>query len=122
VFKTPALAKTRCGAGGTFVKRLIGLPGDNVRVNEAGYVFINGKELKEPYIKPDRRRGGQTGTWPVPKGGYFFMGDNRAQSCDSRVWGAVPRKNIIGKVFATYWPPNRISIFSVAGRIVTWLS
>jgi signal peptidase I len=44
----------------------------------------------------------------VPQGEYFFMGDNRAQSCDSRVWGAVPRANLIGEVFFVYWPPNRI--------------
>jgi signal peptidase I len=110
VFKTPALAETKCGAGGTFVKRLIGLPGDSVR-DDNGIVYINGKELDEPYIKPDRRDHGSSQTWQVPKGEYFMMGDNRAESCDSRSWGAVPRKNIIGKVIAIYWPPNRISIW-----------
>jgi signal peptidase I len=45
----------------------------------------------------------------VPKGQYFVMGDNRAESCDSRMWGTVPRKNLIGPVLLTYWPLNRIS-------------
>jgi signal peptidase I len=48
-------------------------------------------------------------SWPrIPPNNYFFMGDNRAQSCDSRVWGPVPRSNLIGEVFFVYWPPNRI--------------
>jgi signal peptidase I len=108
VFKTPPLAKTRCGAGGTFVKRLIGLPGETWQ-EKNGFIYINGQRLDEPYVKPDRR---DTGTsYPrrkIPPGMYFMMGDNRTQSCDSREWGPVPRKNLIGPVFFVYWPPNRI--------------
>jgi signal peptidase I len=107
VFKTPPEAKERCGAGGTFVKRLIGLPGETVSERD-GIVYINGKQLVEPYIKPDRRDHESPREWTVPKGDYFFMGDNRAESCDSRVWGPVPRQNLIGEVFFVYWPPNRI--------------
>jgi signal peptidase I len=110
VFKTPPEAKQKCGAGGVFVKRLIGLPGETVQerlLGGRGYIFIDGRKLDEPYVQPSRRDM-KTGTWHVPKGEYFFMGDNRVESCDSREWGAVPRKSIIGEVFAVYWPPNRI--------------
>ena len=110
VFKTPPKAKIRCGAGETFVKRLVGLPGDTVRATD-GFVYINGKRLDESsYIRPERRDHNPTQVWRVPKGEYFFMGDNRTQSCDSRSWGTVPRENLIGEVFAVYWPPNRISV------------
>jgi len=109
VFKTPKLADLRCGAGGTFVKRLIGLPGDTWEERN-GYVYIDGKRLNEPYIQPDRRDDRTIAPEVIPKKHYFMMGDNRQSSCDSRSWGTVPRKNLIGKVFATYWPPNRISI------------
>jgi signal peptidase I len=108
VFNTPPEAKIRCGAGGTFVKRLIGLPGETVSERD-GIVYINGVELKEPYIAADRRDHEPPRTFAkIPKGYYFFMGDNRSQSCDSRVWGPVPRKNLIGEVFFVYWPPNRL--------------
>jgi signal peptidase I len=113
VFETPPAARQRCGAGGTFVKRLIGLPGERVELRNIGgssYVFIDGKRLEEPYIQPDRRDTRGAETFEVPQGQYFMMGDNRSQSCDSREWGSVPRDNLIGKVFATYWPPNRISV------------
>jgi signal peptidase I len=112
VFKTPAAAKARCGAGGTFVKRLIGLPGDTWS-EQNGYVYIDGKRLNEPYIKANRRDAETHPAQKIPKDNYFMMGDNRQSSCDSRVWGTVPKKNLIGEVFATYWPPNRISIYSV---------
>ena len=109
VFNTPQAAKERCGAGGVFVKRIIGLPGD-VWSERNGFVYIDGKRLEEPYIKPDRRDHQTKDPVKIAKGRYFMMGDNREASCDSRVWGTVPRKLLIGEVFFTYWPPNRISI------------
>jgi signal peptidase I len=108
VFHTPKRAQEQCGAGGTFVKRIIGLPGDTVTVLGDGTVRINGKTLDESgYIKKDRL-GGESGTWKVPDGDIFVMGDNRRQSCDSRVWGALSKSDLIGKVSAIYWPPTRI--------------
>jgi len=109
VFKTPPLAAVKCGEGGTFVKRLIGLPGETWSEKD-GYVYINGKKLNEPYVQAGRRDDRTIGPIKIPKDHYFMMGDNRASSCDSREWGTVPRKNFIGKVIATYWPPGRISV------------
>ena len=102
VFDAP---KDACGVGGTFVKRLIGLPGDRITETN-GFISINGKPLSEPYVNPKLRDDG-SGGWTVPKGHYFFMGDDRIHSCDSRQWGSVPRSSLIGPVLFTYWPPNR---------------
>lgn len=95
-FVTPPLAGQKCGEGGTFLKRVVGLPGETVS-ERTGFVFINGKPLNEPYVARGHRDT-QSGIWHVPKGEYFMLGDNRAQSCDSRQWGSVPKANILGKV------------------------
>jgi signal peptidase I len=111
VFDVPAAAKQACGAGGTFVKRIIGLPGDTIREDSQAYIWINGQKLNEPYVQAFRRAQDvefRNQVWHVPANSYFMMGDNRGESCDSRKWGAVPRKNLIGKVVFIYWPPNRI--------------
>jgi signal peptidase I len=113
VFETPPAALTKCGADGTFVKRLVGLPGETIEVRMTGgdgFVYINGKKLREPYIEKARRPYDSFGPVKIAKGNYFMMGDNRKASCDSRTWGTVPRENLIGKVFATYWPPNRLHL------------
>jgi signal peptidase I len=117
VFHAPDAARAEC-VGGIFVKRIIGLPGE-MWSERNGYTYIDGHRLAERYIRPGRRDH-QTKTMAdippvhtmkrIPKGMYLMEGDNRAQSCDSRVWGLVPRENIIGKVFLTYWPPGRVGV------------
>ena len=107
VFDAPQLAAVRCGEAGTYVKRLIGLPGDVLRERN-GHWSANGKPLREPYVTA-YNRGSESGTWRVPKGRYFFLGDDRIHSCDSRSWGTVPKSSLIGPLFVTYWPPNRIA-------------
>lgn len=113
VFNVPEKALAQCNADGVFVKRLIGLPGETIAVRAVkgrSYVFINGRKLNEPYIEAARRGDDTFPAHKIPADHYFMMGDNRKASCDSRRWGTVPRGNIIGKVFATYWPPGRISL------------
>jgi signal peptidase I len=106
----PAADRCKAGDGGSaFVKRLIGLPGEVVTQRE-GIIFIDGERLPEPYVHPGLR-GEENGRWPrVPPGRYFVLGDNRTHSCDSRMWGTVPRGDLIGPARLTYWPPSRLSL------------
>ena len=106
-FRTPPRAAETCGTGGVFVKRVIALPGETF-AERKGVVYVNGKPLTERYVKLREHD-----TWTrrrVPNGSYYLLGDARSQSCDSRVFGAVPRKNLIARIVATYWPPTRIVV------------
>lgn len=92
----------------TLVKRIIGLPGETIKV-DAGFVFINNKRIKESYIVYNDYS--DFGPYKIPKDHYFVMGDNRAGSRDSRDMvgiGPVPRKNILGKALIVYWPLNKV--------------
>jgi signal peptidase I len=84
-----------------FIKRVIGVPGDRVRV-EAGLVYINSVPLQESYISSNAGR--DIEELVVPARNYFVLGDNRPNSSDSRQWGFVPEDNIIGKAMLSYWP------------------
>jgi signal peptidase I len=91
------------------IKRVVGLPGDKIAVR-GGRLYLNGEPQKEPYTNkklPDRSFFART---TVPKGHVFVMGDNRANSADSRVFGPLPEKNIEGEAFLRFWPPDRIGL------------
>lgn len=108
VFDPGPEAAAQCGAGGTYVKRIIGLPGETI-AQQNGIVYVGGTQLDEPYLEEGRRGGRDFGPIKIPDGEYFMMGDNRRMSCDSRIWGPVPRDNLIGPVFFVYWPLDRIA-------------
>jgi signal peptidase I len=88
-----------------FVKRIIGVPGDEIEIRQ-GVVFIDDEELDEPYVANHDRS--NMVAVAVPAGTYFVLGDNRRASQDSRVFGVVPFENIIGRVWISFWPLDRL--------------
>jgi len=92
-----------------FIKRVIGLPGDTVRI-EKGVVYINGRRLQEPY---NPRRGSYSaGPITVGPGQLYVLGDNRNNSSDSHTWGLLEMDKVIGKAIFSYWPPRYWGVVS----------
>jgi signal peptidase I len=107
----PCGVPTTTESAQTFIKRVVAGPGDRISV-AGGHVIRNGKPEQDSYIAQCAPDSPVPCTFrtpiTVPPGDYFMMGDNRGDSDDSRLWGPVPDKWIIGVAFFTYWPPDRI--------------
>ena len=125
VFDPPPSAVSQCNAGESgggdipFVKRVIGLPGDKVKVSPVdGSTIVNGKpfEIDGPVLDPAAQ---PRTPWPVvPEGKLLVLGDNRASSCDSHQWGEaggdpfLPEDNVIGQAEITYWPLSHVGFLN----------
>ena len=94
----------------SFVKRVIAREGEEVRI-ASGKVYVNGVALHDEFVPPEYRSFDDFGPQVVPQGYYFVMGDHRNGSSDSRHWGPVPKKYIVGKVQLRWWPPNHARLF-----------
>jgi signal peptidase I len=89
----------------TYLKRVVGLPGDHISIDR-GSVRIDGKPLDEGYVRYRDVRSSPPVV--VPPGGLYVLGDNRANSDDSRNWGILPAADVIGKAIVTLWPPQEL--------------
>lgn len=92
--------------GSPYVKRVVATEGQTIEIRK-GDVYVDGKKIEEGYRVPDSSDMAQT---KIPEGNLFAMGDNRPNSRDSRFWGTVPYRSIIGKVFLIWWPPSHFGV------------
>ncbi len=100
--------------GDEFIKRIIGLPNEQISIQEDG-VYINGEKLNEDYLSPDLQIPSgmflkENMTYTIPEGNYVVLGDNRPASSDSRAWGPIKLDKITGKAWVVYWPINDIRV------------
>ncbi len=93
----------------SYIKRVVGLPGDNVEVDH-GVVVVNGQRFKEDYVPEEYRDQVSVSERKVPEGNYFVLGDHRSSSNDSRSWGWLPRSFIYGKAVFVYWPMEKMGV------------
>ena len=91
----------------SFIKRVLAIPSDEIEIRR-GAVYVNGRKVSEPYLKPEFRDHESFRKYVVPDGNYFVLGDHRNSSNDSRNWGCVPRDLIYGKAIFSYWPMSRL--------------
>lgn len=91
-----------------YIKRIIGLPGDTVDIR-GGQVSVNNQVIQEPYISAEAA---YEGTWGVPEGMLFVLGDNRNRSSDSHMWGFVAQEAVVGRAVLIYWPLDSIRVLS----------
>jgi len=100
----------------SFIKRVIGLPGDTIEI-QSGRLFVNGKELQEPYVPASYLDGSSLLPRVLPPNNYFVMGDHRDSSNDSRMFGSVPRQYIYGKAVFAYWPVDHFGSLSMSSTV-----
>ena len=97
------------GGKDPLIKRVVGLPGEKLEFRH-GRLFVDGEPQKEPYLRGGSPGKRSYGPVRVPEGHVFVMGDNRANSLDSRFFGPVPRENLIGEALFRFWPPGRVGV------------
>lgn len=106
VFRPPELlVRTGYDANSALIKRIIGIPGDQIAIHD-GKLFLNNKLIEEPWINEPINY--KIDAFIVPANSLWVLGDNRNNSLDSHLWGPLPEKNVIGTAVFRYWPINQL--------------